>query len=149
MAVELFCPSKHSNLFKALASIEYSICHEYDMNLCVLYQELMKRNTKLLFTRTSEVAGYILVSWNSVCGCVTQVAVCENQRGRGLGGALLAAALQFLKERKVQCVSLHVDPKRIAPMSLYKKFKFVFDAVVSDYYGKGQDAHRLTFEFED
>lgn len=70
-------------------------------------------------------------------------AVKESCRRQGHGEALLAAAVARCRRRKVQRVSLHVDPARTAAVALYRKVGFQVDATVVGYYAPQRDAYRM------
>lgn len=72
----------------------------------------------------------------------------ESYRGKGHGEALLKAAIEKCKTRKIHRVSLHVDPLRTAAMNLYKKLGFQVDSLVESYYSAGRDAYRMYLDLE-
>ncbi len=53
------------------------------------------------------------------------MAVAREWRGRGVGSALLAAAIEWARERGLHKLSLSVFPHNAAAISLYRKFGFV------------------------
>ena len=53
------------------------------------------------------------------------MAVAREWRGRGVGSALLAAAIEWARERGLHKLSLSVFPHNAAAMALYRKFGFV------------------------
>ena len=67
-------------------------------------------------------------------GHVTQVCVVPEQRGRGVGEALLLAAALELRRRRFRSLSLTVTEANTRAVDLYKKLGFhvarVFDAFV-------------------
>jgi ribosomal protein S18 acetylase RimI-like enzyme len=67
-------------------------------------------------------------------GHITQVCVLQEQRGKGIGEALLAANLQDLKRRKFAMLSLTVTEANRSAVELYKRLGYhvarVFDAFV-------------------
>lgn len=71
------------------------------------------------------------------------VAVKEGYRRQGYGEALLAAAVERCRRRRVQRLSLHVDPERTAAVALYRKAGFQVDATVQDYYAPQRNAYRM------
>ena len=78
-----------------------------------------------------------------------EYAVKESCRRQGHGEALLRAAIEKCRSRKVQRVSLHVDPTRIAAVNLYKKHGFQVDCLVKSYYSADRDAYRMYLDFDD
>jgi RimJ/RimL family protein N-acetyltransferase len=53
------------------------------------------------------------------------MAVARRWRGRGVGSALLAAAIDWSKDRGLHKLSLSVFPHNAAAIALYRKFGFV------------------------
>ncbi|MFL5926366.1 MAG: GNAT family N-acetyltransferase [Gaiellaceae bacterium] len=53
------------------------------------------------------------------------MAVARDWRGRGVGSALLAAAVEWARERGLHKLSLSVFPHNAAAVALYRKFGFV------------------------
>ena len=51
--------------------------------------------------------------------------VARDWRGRGVGSALLAAAIEWARERGLHKLSLAVFPHNAAAIALYRKFGFV------------------------
>ncbi|WIA11538.1 hypothetical protein OEZ85_011648 [Tetradesmus obliquus] len=96
------------------------------------------------------VLGYIIVQVNSMTAHVNKLAVVPQARRRGLGAALLRAALQVaLHERRVLCSTLHVDASNEPAIALYCKAGFKKDGVISDYYGLGKPALKLLASLQD
>ncbi|XP_030546329.1 putative [ribosomal protein S18]-alanine N-acetyltransferase [Rhodamnia argentea] len=113
-------------------------------------EELRKKNTGLLYLELDgEVAGYVMYTWpSSLCASITKLAVKESCQRQGHGGSLLRAAIQKCRERKVQRVSLHVDPLRAPAVHLYKKLGFQVDALIRGYYSSDRDAYRMFLDFD-
>lgn len=53
------------------------------------------------------------------------MAVARDWRGRGVGSALVAAAIQWARERGLHKLSLSVFPHNAAAIGLYRKLGFV------------------------
>ncbi|CAH8251044.1 unnamed protein product [Arabidopsis lyrata] len=113
--------------------------------------ELRKRNAGLLYVEADgETVGYVMYSWpSSLSASITKLAVKENWRRQGHGEALLRAAIEKCRSRKVQRVSLHVDPTRTSAVTLYKKLGFQVDCLVKSYYSTDRDAYRMYLDFDD
>lgn len=84
---------------------------------------------------SNTMAGLILCSRvRDDVGHVTQVCVLPEQRGRGIGEALLEAAARELRQRKFDSISLTVTEANTRAVELYKRLGFavrrVFDAFV-------------------
>ena len=71
----------------------------------------------------------------------------ENFRRQGYGEALLKAAIEKCRGRKVQRVSLHVDPLRNEALNLYKKLGFEVDSLIHGYYSADRNAYRMYLDF--
>ena len=61
------------------------------------------------------------------------VTVRETCRRQGYGEALIHAAVQQIRDRKLQCVNLHVDPTCSAAVALYKKNGFFVETTMKSY----------------
>ncbi|RLN42560.1 uncharacterized protein C2845_PM01G38110 [Panicum miliaceum] len=117
-----------------------------------IHDELKRRNSGLIYMTSSgvaggdgdEVVGYAMYTCpTSLCASITKLAVKESCRRQGHGEALLAAAVERCRRRRVQRVSLHVDPARTAAVALYRKTGFQVDATVVGYYAPQRDAYRM------
>ncbi|KAH6795486.1 hypothetical protein C2S51_036472 [Perilla frutescens var. frutescens] len=116
-------------------------------------EEAKKRNGGLIYSLIGgEVVGYVMYSWpSSLYASITKLAahtVKENYRRQGHGEALLKAAIEKCKTRKIHRVSLHVDPLRTAAMDLYKKLGFQVDSLVESYYSSDRDAYRMFLDLD-
>ncbi|KAF6264987.1 acyl-CoA N-acyltransferase [Scenedesmus sp. NREL 46B-D3] len=90
------------------------------------------------------VLGYIIVQVNSVTAHINKLAVAPHARRRGLGAALLRAALQVaIHERRALCSTLHVDASNAPAVALYCAAGFERDGTIADYYGPGKPALKL------
>ena len=113
------------------------------------HDELKRRNTGLIYSTSGvgddeEVAGYAMYTCaTSLCASITKLAVKESCRRQGLGEALLQAAVEKCRRRRVQRVSLHVDPARTAAVALYRKAGLQVDATIEGYYSAQRNAYRM------
>jgi ribosomal protein S18 acetylase RimI-like enzyme len=73
-------------------------------------------------------------------------AVHAGYRRQGYASALLDAAVEKLRFRRVGSVALHVDPSRTAAAELYKKLGFVVESYHESYYAPGRHAIRMVLE---
>ncbi len=94
------------------------------------------------------VVGYVLVRlglrWLGVRrGGITSIAVGPSYRRRGFGRALMAAALDHLKENGVDEADLEVNVSNRAAQSLYQSFRFVQSRILPEYYGPNADGLRM------
>ncbi|XP_071701382.1 uncharacterized protein [Rutidosis leptorrhynchoides] len=112
--------------------------------------ELNKKNTGLIYLEIDgDVGGYVMYSCpSSLCAIITKLAVKENYRRQGHGKALVKAAIEKCRSKRINRVSLHVDPLRTSAMHLYKKLGFQIDALVKSYYSSDRDAYRMYIDFD-
>ncbi len=99
------------------------------------------------------VAGYALVRvglrWlGTRRGGITSIAVDPAQRRRGLGSALMSAALKYLRENGVEQADLEVDVSNRAAQSLYESFGFVPSRVLPHYYGPDKDGLKMVLSLK-
>jgi RimJ/RimL family protein N-acetyltransferase len=65
--------------------------------------------------------------------------VAESHRRRGIGTALLQAAVDWGREAGVRKLELHVFPWNTAAIALYDKFGFVREGYRKEHYRRGDD----------
>ncbi len=66
--------------------------------------------------------------------------VAPDQRGRGIGGALVEAGITWAAERHGLRMLLEVEHDNAAALALYRRLGFVELARRKDYYGAGRHA---------
>ena len=72
---------------------------------------------------------------------VTNVAVAQAMRGRGIGRAILAALMQYAANMGVQYMTLEVRKTNLIAQALYRKLHFIQLGVRKRYYeDNGEDA---------
>ncbi|XP_019194085.1 PREDICTED: uncharacterized protein LOC109188050 [Ipomoea nil] len=143
--------AKWTKVVDEIVRIEKRVFPKHESLARSFDEELRKKNGGLLYMEVGagEVAGYVMYSWpSSLAACITKLAVKENYRKQGFGEALLKEAIQKCRTRKVQRVSLHVDPSRIAAMKLYQKLGFQVDTLVEGYYSADRSAYRMYLDFD-
>ncbi|KAK9070828.1 hypothetical protein SSX86_011230 [Deinandra increscens subsp. villosa] len=111
--------------------------------------ELKKKNSGLLYMEIDgEIAGYVMYSCpSSLCAVVAKLAVKEKYRRQGHGEALMKAAIQKCRSKRINRISLHVEPLRSSAVNLYKKLGFQIDTLVTAYYSSDRDAYRMFIDF--
>ncbi len=72
-----------------------------------------------------DIVGFVHVEPNRFGFGELGMAVARDWRGRGVGSALVAAAIEVARERGLHKVSLSVFPHNAAGIALYRKFGFV------------------------
>ena len=100
-----------------------------------LMQELENSNSHFLSAvENGEVCGYIGVQ--EICGeaYITNVAVFEKQRGRGIGRALLKKACEGANERECEFITLEVRKSNKNAISLYLSEGFEQAGIRKNFY---------------
>nr|GEW26228.1 N-alpha-acetyltransferase 10-like [Tanacetum cinerariifolium] len=112
--------------------------------------ELKKKNSGLIYFEIhGDVGGYVMYSCpSSLSSVITKLAVKEQYRRQGHGEALVKAAIEKCRSKRINRVSLHVDPLRTSAMQLYNKLGFQIDTLVKGYYSSDRDAYRMFIEFD-
>jgi putative acetyltransferase len=73
----------------------------------------------------AEIVGSLQVRANRSGFGEIAMAVAREWRGRGVGSALLAAGIEWSRERGLHKLVLDVFPHNVAAIALYRKFGFV------------------------
>ncbi|KAI3515417.1 hypothetical protein L1887_14313 [Cichorium endivia] len=129
-----------------IVSLEKKIFPEHQSLARSIDDELKKKNSGLIYLEINgDLAGYVM---SSLCAIIIELAVKENYRRQGYGDALLKAAMEKCRSKRIHRVSLHVDPLRTPAMNLYKKLGFQIDTLVKAYYSSDRDACRMYFDFD-
>ncbi|THU69079.1 hypothetical protein C4D60_Mb08t10590 [Musa balbisiana] len=157
-AISELDPSKDAAaVVEEIMRLERKIFPKHESLSKSFHDESRKKNSGVMYLKTNkgkegeeEIVGYVMYSWiSSLCASITKLAVKENHRRQGHGEALLKAAIQRCRTRKIQRICLHVDPTRIAALALYRKLGFQIDELIRHYYSPGRNAYRMYFEFDE
>ncbi|KDP24146.1 hypothetical protein JCGZ_25803 [Jatropha curcas] len=142
--------SKWAMVVGEIVKMERKIFPKHESLASSFDDELKKKNSGLLYSELDgQVVGYVMYSWpSSLFASITKLAVKENYRRQSHGEALLKAAIEKCRSRKVNRISLHVDPLRAPAMSLYKKLGFQVDDLIQGYYSPDRNAYRMYLEFD-
>jgi L-phenylalanine/L-methionine N-acetyltransferase len=65
--------------------------------------------------------------------------VSQSHRRRGVGRALLGAAVEWAREQDVRKLELHVFPYNVAAITLYERFGFVREGYRKQHYRRGDE----------
>ena len=65
--------------------------------------------------------------------------VAQSHRRRGVGRALLGAAVEWAREQAVRKLELHVFPHNEAAIALYEQFGFVREGYRKQHYRRGEE----------
>ena len=98
-----------------------------------------------------QIAGYVLsrvgLRWLGVRrGGITSIAVEPRCRRRGFGRALMAAALDYLRDSGVEEADLEVNVCNRAAQSLYQAFGFVQSRLLPHYYGLDENGLKMVLD---
>ncbi|XP_065876016.1 uncharacterized protein [Euphorbia lathyris] len=148
--VELQRTSKNwGNVVAQIVKMERKIFPKHESLASFFDKELKKKNSGLIYLEINEnIVGYVMYTWpSSLFASITKLAVKENYRKQGHGEALMKAAIEKCRCRKVQRISLHVDSLNNAAISLYKKLGFQVEEFVESYYCPDRNAYRMYLEF--
>lgn len=99
-----------------------------------LSEELSNPDSHFLVAECGEVAGYIGVQ--EICGeaYITNVAVFEKFRKKGIGRMLLRAAAENAESRKCEFITLEVRVSNSAAISLYESEGFEKVGIRKNFY---------------
>jgi ribosomal-protein-alanine acetyltransferase len=81
-------------------------------------------------------------------GGLTSIAVAPAQRRRGIGRALMEAALAYLREHHAEQADLEVNVTNRAAQSLYESFGFKRAKLLPNYYGQGRDGLQMALDLK-
>ncbi|KAL1310250.1 hypothetical protein HN51_052894 [Arachis hypogaea] len=139
-----------AKLIEEIVKLERKIFPKHESYAAFFDNELKRKNAGLLYLHAdAELVGYVMYSWpSSLYASITKLAVKEQWRKQGHGEALLKAAIQKCKTRKVSRIMLHVDPSRTPAVSLYKKHGFQVDRLIEGYYSLERHAYVMYLELD-
>ncbi|XP_020093565.1 uncharacterized protein LOC109713787 isoform X1 [Ananas comosus] len=155
------CRRESRGAIEQIVRMEKRIFPKHESMAKFFDEELRKKNAGLLYAKVTngegeeeeeeeEIVGYVMYSFvTSLCASITKLAVKENYRRKGYGEALLKAAVEKCRKRRVHRICLHVDPTRSPAVSLYTKIGFRIDCSVKSYYSSERDAYRMYMDFDD
>lgn len=75
---------------------------------------------------------------------IMNIVVHKANRGLGIGSHLLEFIIDFAKNNHVSSITLEVNEKNLAAISLYKKFNFIQVGLRRKYYHNADDAILMT-----
>lgn len=91
--------------------------------------------------KDKKIAGYAGM-WHVVNeGHITNVAVCENFRGQGIGTAIIKKLFEIAQEKEMIGITLEVKISNLTAQKLYTKYGFRPEGIRKKYYeDTGEDA---------
>lgn len=101
-----------------------------------------KESLELLYSKfyvaiiNSEIAGYVgtYLMYDDID--ITNVAVREKHRRKGVANKLIDMVIEYAKEKDASCINLEVRPSNMSARNLYKKFGFDEIGVRKNFYSK-------------
>ena len=132
---------------KAIAELERE-CFSSPWSEKAILESAAADTIFFVFLEDGEILGYAGLQVVSPEGFVTNIAVKETARGRGIGRALVDALLAFGKEQNLAFISLEVRESNLPAISLYTKCGFNDVGKRKNFYeNPKEDAKILTKEF--
>jgi len=159
--------SRESGGFKIRNANENDLDQIIDINMKSLpehyprffWLEHLHRWNKAFFVAEvdNKIVGYVMCRvelgighikpWIRKLGHIISIAVLENHRRRGIGKALMIAAMNALKNEYNACEAyLEVRVSNIPAIKLYEKLGFKIVKVIKSYYLDGEDAYLMARE---
>ena len=141
MYIREFVPSDLGRVYQI--EVE-SFSNPYDV---AILQQLYEIGTGFLVAiEDGEVVGYIIF-WikEEGLGHIIALAVDKKFRGRHIATRLLMMAMTIFKNCDIHRITLEVKSHNDIAVAFYKKFGFVIDRKVPNYYEDGSDAYVMFF----
>lgn len=155
------------NLASKTFTLRHPVLSDIDRIIYINRVSLPENYTKLFFIEhlnkwpkafyvaevEDEIVGYVMsrveLGWGHLKpgiikkGHVVSIAVLEDHRRKGIGTALMNAAIKGLKEYGAKEVYLEVRVSNVPAINLYKKLGFIKKKVIHAYYLDGEDAYLM------
>ncbi|MBO5852659.1 MAG: ribosomal protein S18-alanine N-acetyltransferase [Clostridia bacterium] len=108
---------------KGIAALEKE-CFSSPWSENAILESYVADTSFFVFTDNENILGYAGLQIVLDEGYVTNIAVTEEARGKGIGGVLAETLVAFAKEKGLAFISLEVRESNTPAISLYKKFGF-------------------------
>lgn len=122
---------------KDLRNIKNDLTSEFDdfWNFNILKEELQNENSKYIVAKINdEVVGFAGIKIIIDEADIMNIVVKNNFRKKGIGSLFLQQLIDLSKTLNITSISLEVNEKNIAAISLYKKFNFKEIGIRKKYY---------------
>lgn len=122
---------------KDLRNIKNNLTSEFDdfWNFNILKEELQNENSKYIVAKINdEIVGFAGIKIIIDEADIMNIVVKNNFRKKGIGSLLLQQLIDLSKTLNITSISLEVNEKNIAAISLYKKFNFKEIGIRKKYY---------------
>ena len=96
--------------------------------------------------RPPPIAGFALCRLTGLNTHLAKLVVVPELRRRGIGRALVEAAVADTRRRRGGCLSLHVAQDNSPAVGLYRGVGFVEEGVLQDYYSVGKHALKMRLD---
>lgn len=131
---------------KAIALLERE-CFSEPWSENAVLESLDSGTVFTVFEENGSISGYAGLQIVLDEGYITNIAVTEGCRGRGIGKALVEELKNIARTNKLSFISLEVRRSNIAAISLYEKFGFVNKGIRKNFYkAPAEDAIIMTLE---
>jgi ribosomal protein S18 acetylase RimI-like enzyme len=90
-----------------------------------------------------DLAGAVMLLFESRACRVLSVAVVPPLRRRGLATSMMMAAERIARERGCMTIRLEVSTRNVAAIELYRTLGYKVDGLLPRYYSWGDDAHSM------
>jgi [ribosomal protein S18]-alanine N-acetyltransferase len=100
--------------------------------------------TTLVAVLAERPVGFVVVRCKAAIAQIEAIAVAEQQRGRGVGQALLSAAEREAKRTRAASVELATAASNLAALDLFLKAGYRIVRSQPRFYQRGQSAHLLS-----
>lgn len=93
-----------------------------------------------------KLVGYSCLEWVLDEGSLTNIAVCNEYRKKGIGAKLMAELMKSAEEKELAFVTLEVRVSNLPAVNLYRKFGFTDVGTRRNYYdAPREDALLMTY----
>jgi len=115
---------------------------EYPRPFRTLATNWRERSGVLVSLLAGQAVGYICLELQSIppTTWVTDLVVDRSFRRKGIGSALLIAAMEWANQMESQNLALEMQPKNYPAIQMAQKLGFEFSGFIDRYYGNDQTA---------
>ena len=109
----------------------------------------MGRETFWIVERQGEIIAYICAFVEDHYGYIASIAVDPKERRKGIGKDMIEHLINLLKSKPgIKGIVLHVRQSNQSAIALYRKLKFIPEALIPDYYPDKGVAIQMKLEFD-
>ncbi len=130
---------REKDLFEVLNIANQSLTENYVPELFLDIYRLWPKG--FLVAVTNEVVGFLAATKYSKEARILMLAVKKEQRGQGIGTALMNRFMSICKLEGILSIRLEVRTTNFRAIEFYKKFGFAIISYVPNYYTNGDAAY--------